>query len=202
MIKKYGVTVCLLVSVVLLLVAACKYPGGSLFHKYSVGFQWSKNFLSNLFQPIAFNGLPNPGRIWTVVGMAFHSLGYGLFFINMSVNLTKKNWSTVLKYIGYANIVFIFLLATPYHDIGTLSIVLTLTGLFVITVFVFPSKQPALITLCVVCLVCYYAFFMVYGLGYLPWAMVLQKVYVLVSMVTVVSLNYCLPNLRFANKLG
>ncbi|TAE17265.1 MAG: hypothetical protein EAY72_02835 [Bacteroidetes bacterium] len=190
MIKKYSVAVCLLLSALLLVVAASQYPGGSLFDKHSEGFQWSKNFLSNLFQPVAFNGLPNPGRIWALWGMAFHSVGYGLFFIHSAAKLVTKGWSVALRYIGFANIVFIFLLATPYHDVGTISIVLTLMGLFVITVFVFPTKQPALITLCVVCLVCYYAFFLAYGLGYLPWAMILQKVYVAVSLITVVCLEY------------
>lgn len=83
MIKKYLVLICFIMSTILIVIASLSYQGGSLLDKNSIGFDWSKNFLSNLFETNAINGSENPGRIWAMIGMAFHSVGYGAFFINM-----------------------------------------------------------------------------------------------------------------------
>ena len=95
MIKKYFVFICMIISVVLIVIAALAYPGGSLLDKNSVGFGWSKNFISNLFESKAINGLENSGRIWAILGMAFQSVGYGVFFINMSKKISLKVWGNI-----------------------------------------------------------------------------------------------------------
>lgn len=177
-------------SVLLIMKATLVYPGGSLLDKNSIGFDWSKNFLSNLFTPKAINGSENTGRIWAMIGMAFHSIAYGVFFINMSKKIASSPWANILKYIGAANIIFIFLIATPLHDIGTISIVLTLAGLFIITVCILKSKLHFLKFCCIFCLLTYYCFFSFYGLGYLGLTAIMQKVYVISSMLLVVGLAY------------
>ncbi|RYZ62870.1 MAG: hypothetical protein EOO14_00970 [Chitinophagaceae bacterium] len=188
--KKYSVLICLATSVLLIVMASLAYPGGSLLDKNAIGFDWSKNFLSNLFATKAMNGAENPGWIWALVGMAFHSVGYGIFFIHMAKKIASKPWATILKTIGAANILFIFLIATPLHDLGTISIVLTLAGLFIITVFILKSKLHLLKFCCVICLLTYYCFFSFFGLGYLGLAVVMQKVYNLSSLLLVLGLEY------------
>lgn len=190
MMKKYSVLICLAASVVLIGIAILAYPGGSLHDKNSIGFGWSKNFLSNLFEAKAINGAENPCRIWALVGMAFHAVGYGIFFINMSKKIHSKQWGGILKITGAANIIFIFLIATPLHDIGVISIILTLFGLFIITVFVLKSKLYLLKYCCIICLLTFYCFFALFGFGYLSWAIVMQKVYVICSMLLVLGLEY------------
>lgn len=190
MIKKYSVLICLVTSMILIVIASLYYPGGSLLDKNSVGFHWSKNFLSNLFGTKAVNGAENPGWIWAITGMAFHSVGYGIFFINVSKKIPSRQWAKIIKMTGFANILFIFLIATPLHDIGTISIVLTLIGLFVVTVLVFKSKLHLLKYCCVICLLTYYGFFIVFGLGYLNWSVIMQKVYIISSMLLVLGLEY------------
>src|SRR4051812_36963817 len=100
MIKKYSVLICILISVILIVAATFLYPGGSFLDKNSIGFDWSKNFISNLFAPKAINGSENTSRIWAIIGMAFHSVGDGIFFINMSKKILKKHPATVLKIVG------------------------------------------------------------------------------------------------------
>ncbi len=190
MVKKYSVLICLVISVILIVKASFVYPGGSLLDENSIGFDWSKNFISNLFAANAINGSENPGRIWAIVGMAFHSVGYGIFFINMSKKLSSSQWANVLKFIGTANILFIFLLATPLHDLGTLSIILTLFGLFTITVFVLKSKLHWLKFGCILCLLTFYGFFSLYGFGYLGLAVIMQKVYNASAVLLVLALEY------------
>lgn len=190
MIKKYSVLICLVISVILMVIATLLYPGGSLLDNNSIGFDWSKNFLSNLFAKKAINGSKNPGRIWALIGMAFHAVGYGIFFINMSKKISLKQGATVLKFIGVINIIFIFLIATPLHDLGVISIILTLIGLFIITVLILRSKLHLLKCCCILCLLTYYGFFALFGLGYLELSVIMQKVYNISSMLLVLGLEY------------
>jgi membrane-associated HD superfamily phosphohydrolase len=190
MIKKYSVLICVVTSVILIVIATLAYPGGSLLDKNSIGFDWSKNFLSNLFATKAINGSENPGRIWALIGMAFHSVGYGIFFINMSKKISSRQWANILKFIGTTNIILIFLIATPLHDLGVISIILTLIGLFTITVFILKSKLHLLKFCCIICLLTYYCFFSLFGLGYLGLSVIMQKVYIISSMLLVLGLEY------------
>ena len=190
MIKKYSVLICVVTSVILLVIATLAYPGGSLPDKNSIGFDWSKNFISNLFATKAINGSENPGRIWAIIGMAFLSVGYGIFFINMSKKIPSRQWATILKFIGAANILFIFLIATPLHDVGVISIILTLIGLFTITIFILKSKLYLLKFCCIICLLTYYCFFSLFGFGYLGLAAIMQKIYSISSILLVLGLEY------------
>ena len=63
MFKKHFVLIGIIVALLLLLIATLVYPGGSLSNKNAVGFDWSKNFISNLFAEKAVNGLDNPARL-------------------------------------------------------------------------------------------------------------------------------------------
>ena len=190
MIKKHLVLICLIASVILIVKAAFVYPGSSVLDKNSIGFDWTKNFISNLFEEKAINGSENPGRIWAIIGMAFHSVGYGIFFINMSKKIPSKQSAKILKTIGIANVIFIFLIATPLHDLGTISIILTLIGLFTITVFILKSKLHFLKFSCIICLLTFYCFFALFGFGYLGLAVIMQKVYNISSMLLVLGLEY------------
>lgn len=190
LVKKYSVLICMVISVILIVVASLAYPGGSLLDKHSVGFGWSKNFVSNLFATKALNGSENPGWIWALLGMAFLSVGYGIFFINISKKIPSRKWANILKVIGVANILLIFLIATPLHDVGTISIVLTLFGLFTITVFVLKSKLYLFKFGSTICLLSFYIFFFLFGFGYLEEAIVMQKVYNIISMLLVLGLEY------------
>ena len=194
MVKKYTVLICMVISVILIVISTLVYPGGSLFDKNSIGFDWSKNFLSNLFETKAINGSENPSWIWAIIGMAFHSVAYGTFFINMSKKIPSTQWAKILKYIGAINILFIFLIATPLHDLGTISIILTLIGLFVITVFILKSKLHFFKLFCIICLLTFYIFFFLYGFGYLSLAIIMQKVYNISSILLVLGLEYFTKN--------
>ncbi len=189
-VKKYSVLICMVISVILIVIASLLYPGGSLLDKNSTGFGWSKNFLSNLFATKAINGSVNPGWIWALTGMAFHSVGYGVFFIHMAGKIQSRQWARILKVIGAVNILFIFLIATPLHDLGTISIVLTLFGLFAITVFILKTKLHFLKFCCIFCLLTFYIFFFLYGFGYLSLAFIMQKIYTISSMLLVLGLEY------------
>ena len=191
MIKKYSVLICIVISVILLVIATLFYPGGSLLDKNSIGFDWSKNFISNLFLAKALNGSENTSRIWAIIGMAFHAVGYGLFFINMSKKIPSRNAAIILKYIGAANIVFIFLIATPLHDIMVIiSSTLSLLGLFYITVFILKTKLHLFKFCCIICLLIFYYTLYLFGTGNWGLLAIMQKVTFTCSMLLVLGLEY------------
>lgn len=153
-------------SVIFILLAASVYPGGSILDKDSVGFDWSKNFFSNLFLTNALNGIANPSRVWALIGMVFNSIGYGLFFIHTSRKVTQKHSELILKSIGVVNMFFTFLIATPLHDIMvTVSSTLTMIGLFYITVSILKTKLHWLKFFCIGSLLIFYSTLYLYGAG-------------------------------------
>ncbi|ESU27128.1 hypothetical protein FLJC2902T_22370 [Flavobacterium limnosediminis JC2902] len=191
MIKKYSVLICVVISVILIVIATLVYPGGSLLDKNSVGFEWSKNFISNLFESKAINGLENPSRIWAIIGMAFHSVGYGIFFINMAKKISSRHAATILKLVGAFNILFNFLIVTPLHDIMvTISSTLSLLGLFYITVFILMTKRHVFKFSCIICLLTFYYTLFLYGSGNWGLLAIMQKISFICSMLLILGLEY------------
>ncbi len=192
MIKKYSVLLCVVISVILIVIATLVYPGGSLADKNSIGFQWSKNFISNLFAAKALNGAENPSRAWAIIGMLFHSVGYGIFFMHMSKKISSKHAATVLQLIGASNILVSFLIVTPLHDtMVILSSTLFLMGLFYITVFALKTKLHLLKFCCIICLLTFYYTLYLYGVGNdLGLLAIMQKVCFISSMLLVLGIEY------------
>ncbi len=191
LIKKYSVLICVAISVILILIATLLYPGGSLIDKNSIGFDWTENFICNLFAAKAINGLENPSRSWAIVGMAFHSFGYGLFFVSMSKKVSSAHAATILKIIGATNILFSFLIVTPLHDIMVaISSTLFLLGLFYITVFILKTKLHYFKFFCIICLLLFYCTLYIYGSGDWGFLAIMQKVSAISSTLLVLGLTY------------
>ncbi len=189
--QKYSVLICIIISVLFLVIATLLYPGGSILDENSVGFDWSKNFFSNLFLAKALNGTENPSRIWALIGMVFNSIGYGLFFIHTSRKIPHKHTALVLISIGVVNMIFTFLIATPLHDIMvTVSSTLTMIGLFYITVFILKTKIHWLTLFCILSLLIFYSTLYLYGAGNWGLLAVMQKVTFLCFMLLVLTIEY------------
>lgn len=189
--KKYTVLLCVVISVLLLFIATLLYPGGTVLNKDSVGFDWSKNFFSNLFLANALNGIENPSRIWALLAMVFNSIGYGLFFIHTSRKIPHKHTALVLTSIGIANMLFTFLIATPLHDtMVTVSSTLTMIGLFYITIFILKTKIHWLKLFSISSLLLFYFTLYLYGAGNWGLLAVMQKVTFLCFMLLVLAIEY------------
>lgn len=192
MLKKYSVLIGITISIVLLFIATLVYPGGSLFDKNSIGFDWSKNFISNLFAAKAVNGADNLSRIWAVAGMFFLSAGFALFFIDFSKKIPAKGAAKVIKYLGGGSMLFTFLIATPMHDIMiTIASTLFLLGMFYITVFILKSRLQVFKFLCVICLLVFYTTLYLFGTpDYLYILPIMQKINFAITIITVLGLEY------------
>lgn len=200
MVKKYTVLAGILVSLILLFIATALYPGGSLFDKNSIGFQWSKNFISNLFAAKAVNGADNPARFWAVAGMIVLSASFAVFFVRFSKKIPNKGAAFVIKYLGAGNMLFNCLIATPLHDLMVvIASTLLLLSLFYITVFIFMSKLHWLKFACVICMLLYYCTVFLYGTQFRTPLPIMQKLAFLSSILLVLVLEYFTTAADFAH---
>lgn len=199
--RKYFILISVVISIIFLGIATLLYPGGSILDKNSVGFDWTKNFFSNLFLAKALNGADNPSRIWALIGMVFHSIGYGLFFLHTARKIPHKHTALVLKSVGFANTLFTFLIATPLHDIMvTVSSTLTMLGLFYITVFILRTKLFWMKLFCITSLCTFYFTLYLYGAGDWGLLAVMQKITFLCFMLLVLAIEYFASGEDFQQK--
>lgn len=200
MLKKYIVLAGILISVTLLLIATAVYPGGSLNNKNSVGFQWSQNFISNLFSAKAVNGEDNTARVWAVAGMILLSASFAVFFVRFSKKIPNKGAALVIKYLGAGNMLFNCLIATPLHDLMVvIASTLLLVSLFYITVFIFMTKLHWLKLTCVACMLLYYCTMFLYGSQFRGPLPVMQKSAFLSSILLILLLEYFTTAADFAH---
>jgi hypothetical protein len=200
MIKKYAVLIGTVISIALVMIAISLYPGGSRFNQYSVGFEWSRSFMSNLFGEKALNGAYNPSRFWAYAGMITLPFTYALFFMNMGNKIPDKNAAAILKYGGVANILFTFLTVTPLHDsMLIISTSVFWTCLVIITVFIMKTRLHLFKLVCVVCLLIFY--YSVYLWGTSNWSLlpVMQKVNFITSTLLILGLEYFTRKEDFAH---
>jgi hypothetical protein len=183
MIKKYAVLTGIIVSLLLIYIATLVYPGGSLFDKDSVGFDWTKNFISNLFAEKAVNGLHNPAQMWAYAGMIFLSVSFAIFFIGYSKKIPAKGAANIIKYLGAGNMPFTFLMVT-------IASTLFLVSLFYITVFILKSRLHLFKFLCIICLLIFYYTLYLYGSGNWDWLPVMQKITFISSILLILGLEY------------
>jgi hypothetical protein len=200
MIKRYSVLTGVSISLILMIIATLVYPGGSMFDRNSVGFNWEKNFISNLFGTKALNGAENPSRIWAYSGMILLPCSYAIFFINMSKKLPDKNAGIILKYAGLLNILCMFLIVTPLHDLMlNISISLFWTCIVVTTVFILQTTLHLFKLLCIVCLLIFYYSIFLWATN--DWSLLpmLQKVNFINSTLLILKIEYFTSREDFAH---
>ncbi len=175
----------LLIATILLFVAIRMYPGGSQIDINSIGYDWSNNYLCNLFDPIAVNGVLDICSI-----LICSSFGY--FFYDFSEKINSKKAANTIKFSGIASMFFAFLIVTPYHNqMIIISSLLALISISYITVYIFKSRLYYFKTLCILSLlslfVCNYVYYTKTYLEYLP---ILQKIALLLSVLWIILLHY------------
>src|SRR5215831_3194989 len=191
MIKKHSVLVGVASSLILMIIAISIYPGGSMFDKNSTGFDWTKNFISNLFATKALNGVDNRSRPWADMGMIFISISMGIFFIHFSKKIPAKGAANVINYLGAANVLFIFLIVTPLHGLMVIiASTLFLISLFYITIFILKTRLLLFKLFCIICLLIFYCTLFLYGTNNWRILPVMQKVTFISSILLVLALEY------------
>jgi hypothetical protein len=105
-----------LVFLVLYIIAALSYPGGSQADKNSVGFSWLNNYWCNLLAENAINGQPNGARPIAISGMFVLCLSLSLFWWLLPAYINTGKWGTVIiKVCGVGAMATAFFLFTGIH---------------------------------------------------------------------------------------
>jgi len=191
MIKKYSVLIGVVISLILMIIATSVYPGGTMFNKNSVGFDWTKNFISNLFATKAINGSENSSRIWACLGMILLPFSYAIFFLNMSRKIPEKNAANILKYGGAVNILCMFLIITPLHDLMlNISITLFWTCIIIVTIFILKTRLHLFKFFCEVCLLIFYYSIYLWAISNWDLLPTMQKVNFINSTLLILGLEY------------
>lgn len=191
MIKRHAVTIGIVLAVILLWWATRLYPGGNISDPTAVGFDWTKNFFSNLFNEKAMNGVENPGRIWADLGMMIHAASFAFFFYRFSARIPVPHAASMIKYFGIIGMIFTFLIVTPLHDLMvTVSGTIFLLTLFYITVFILKTKLHFLKILCLTSMLLFYFTMYLYGAGDWGLLAIMQKIVFATTIILVVSLDY------------
>lgn len=192
MFKKHAILFGITAAIILLVIAAIQYPGGSTYNLNAAGYSWQHNYISNLFNKTAVNGRQSTSPLWAAAAMFFLCSGIGLFFIQFPKKIPVKSAAHIIKYFGAVAMVATFLVITPLHNVMiNISATLALVSIFYITVFILRSKLMKLKLLSMIYLLIAYCCIFIYNSGmYLQYLAVMQKVALAVTIVWVLAVNY------------
>jgi hypothetical protein len=104
--------------VLLYLVAAYRYPGGSWAYPGQSGFSWRHNYLCDLLDTNAVNGMPNTGRYWARSALGVLCLGLAwLWFYLPGLARGSTGFRTLIRYSGLAAFGTTVFLSAGTHDV-------------------------------------------------------------------------------------
>lgn len=201
MIKKHSVLIGITISLVFLITAILIYPGGTYEDKNAIGFDWTKNYISNLFETTALNGRLNNSRIWAYIGMFFYSISCAVFFVNMSKKIPEKVSANIIKYTGILTMPLTFLIVTPLHNLMlSLSNILFWTCITWITVFILKTRLHFLKVYCILCLLIFFYAVFVHVTSNWDVLPIIQKVNNISSILLILGLEYFTTKEDFVRK--
>lgn len=203
--KKHIILFGLIISIIFLFIAGFLYPGGSPKNINSVGYSFSENYISNLLEYKAVNGMENKARPFGVIGVVLLGLISGLAFVRLSQKVDSKKYSVVIKYLGIILITLSALITIPsLHDLMvTLSSIITLLLVFYVTILLIKSKLLFLKFTSIILLIVFYGaaymYFTKTGLDFLP---IIQKSIHILQIVWISGLEYLTTKKDFDNIKG
>lgn len=183
LIPLFGICLFLLLYVL----AAALYPGGSNTEQISRGFSVANNYWCDLMANNAKNGLANPARPVAITGWVILCFSLGLFWIYLPGLFTVKNINhKIIQYAGTLTAAIAIFSFTRFHDA-----VINLAGVFgtITSVAAFielkKEKYYALLGMAMFCYILgvinYFSYTTEYLVSKLP---LLQKVTYALSLLT------------------
>jgi hypothetical protein len=117
MLKRHVPFIGLAASVCLFAVAGLYYPGGTTDSANTVGFDWTRNYISSLFASTALNGAPNTGRLVAIPAMFLFCASVGALFKSISNTVTSRRLKKTIEIFGIGSMVYAFLIVTRMHNL-------------------------------------------------------------------------------------
>jgi len=108
-----------LLFILLYIIAALLYPGGSETDKTASGFSWTNNYWCNLLHENAINGQPNTGKPFAIIAMFILCLSLSIFWFAFPGHAgAGKYLRLTIQIPGIAGMLSSFLLLTDInHDL-------------------------------------------------------------------------------------
>jgi len=114
------------IYLLLFLIAANNYPGGSINVQTMQGYSFLHNFLCDVMDPITKGGVYNPARGLAIVSHVVLSLTMIFFFYLLPEIFNHKNRNFhFVRFFGMFTMSLFVFMYTSYHDL-----IVTLTGIF------------------------------------------------------------------------
>lgn len=105
------------VSICLFVVSAACYPGGTSDSFVSVGYDWTRNFISTLFARTVLNGAASPARYIAIPAMFIFCVSIGVLFKGITGKTRSKFHKKTIEIAGIGSMVYAFLVVTPMHNL-------------------------------------------------------------------------------------
>ena len=162
----------------ILMFAASLYPGGTMSSTSTVGYSWTQNFISSLFQARALNGAPNPARFVAMGAMLFICASLGTVFNHVAGTAKSRAHSKTIQIAGIGAAVYALVIASPMHNVGVnVGLAFSLVALLATNYLLFLERRWLLLAWGALCIaLTFVSAWMYYGkmlYGALP---VVQKV--------------------------
>jgi hypothetical protein len=109
--------VCVLVALSLVGIATQLYGGGTLEDPTAVGFDWRRNYLTQLFRPLAVSGAANAARPYAIAGMWIFCVGIAELFRQLADRMMSTWHGKWVRIFGIAAMVYAALTVTRMHDL-------------------------------------------------------------------------------------
>ena len=105
--------------IILYIIAALLYPGGSETDKTAIGYSWTNNYWCNLLHDDAINGEPNTAKPIAIAGMFILGLALSGFWILFPRYInTNKAYRLIIQICGVIGMISsFFLIADRNHDL-------------------------------------------------------------------------------------
>jgi len=194
----------ILASILLLLLAATYYPGGTAQSPSTVGYNWAQNFISTLFSPTAFNGAANPARRVAIPAWFVLCFSVALIFRNISRKGTSKFQKKAIEIGGVGAAVYAFLVVTPMHNLlVTISLLFFIPAVLAVLHLLYVEHQMKLLWAGVICFILLtISAAMYYGNALWSLLPVAQKLTVALYLGWLVALQYASSGKRYFRKPG
>jgi hypothetical protein len=103
--------------VVLYVVAALYYPGGSNADRQTEGFDWINNYWCDLLAETAKNGVHNSGRVFALTGtiILFSSIAVFWYYLPPFFH-ERKRTILLIRYTGTLSMFILIFIFTQFHD--------------------------------------------------------------------------------------
>lgn len=167
------------IFILLYLIAAYLYPGGSQADQFSKGFSWLNNYWCDLLHDKAKNGMKNQAKPFAIVAMVVLCVSLSAFWSAIPYHLSsKKSTQLAIQCTGIASMVIALFLFTSYHDmVINISSALALVSMIITLQLLFKKRMFLLFATGVFCLLLCalnnYVYYTAHLIVYLP---VVQKI--------------------------